>query len=58
MPVSLAATSVIAPALDGVNLTGVYDEYVALIPTLIPIAVSCIAIKKGIGFLLSTLQSA
>ena len=54
----METTSVIAPALNGVDLTGVYDEYVALIPTLIPIAVSCIAIKKGIGFLLSTLQSA
>lgn len=53
-----AGTSVIAPQLEGVDLTAVYDEYLALIPTLIPIAVSCIAITKGIGFLLGTLRSA
>lgn len=51
-------TSVLAPALENVSLTGVYNEYVALIPVLIPVAVACIAIKKGIGFLLSTLQNA
>lgn len=37
---------------------GVLDEVVALIPTIIPVAISFIAIRKGISFVLGMLRSA
>lgn len=37
---------------------GVLDEIVGLLPVLIPAAISFIAVRKGISFLLSTLRGA
>lgn len=37
---------------------GVLDEIVSLLPVLIPAAISFIAVRKGISFLLSTLRGA
>lgn len=37
---------------------GVLDEIVGLLPVLIPVAISFIAVRKGISFLLGTLKSA
>ena len=37
---------------------GVLAEVVALIPTVIPVAISFIAIRKGISFVLGLLRSA
>ncbi len=39
-------------------LGGVFDEIVALLPVCIPVMVGFIAIRKGIGFVKSTLHSA
>lgn len=39
-------------------VSGVLDEVVALIPTIIPVAISFIAIRKGISFILGMLRSA
>lgn len=39
-------------------VSGVLDEVVALIPTIIPVAISFIAIRKGISFVLGMLRSA
>lgn len=39
-------------------VSGVLDEVVALIPTVIPVAISFIAIRKGISFVLGMLRSA
>lgn len=51
-------TAVVAKAIESVALDGVLNEMVALIPVVIPVAISFLAIRKGIGFLLGTLQSA
>lgn len=37
---------------------GVLDEITGLLPILIPVAISFIAIRKGISFLIGTLRSA
>lgn len=37
---------------------GVLNEVVAIIPTVIPVAISFIAIRKGISFVLGLLRSA
>lgn len=37
---------------------GVLDEMVGLLPILIPVTVSFIAIRKGLGFFTSTLHAA
>lgn len=39
-------------------VNGVLAEVVALIPTVIPVAISFIAIRKGISFVLGLLRSA
>lgn len=48
--------------LDGVitsaMLSGVLDEIVGLLPVCIPVMISFIALRKGIGFVQSILHSA
>lgn len=39
-------------------VSGVLNEIVGLLPVLIPAAISFIAVRKGISFLLSTLRGA
>lgn len=51
-------TAVVANAVKGVALDGVLTELTALIPVVIPVCISFLAIRKGISFLIGTLQSA
>lgn len=39
-------------------LGGVLDEIVGLLPVVIPVAIGFLALRKGIGFLFSTIRSA
>ena len=39
-------------------MNGVFDQIIALLPVCIPVMVSFIALRKGIGFVKSTLHSA
>ena len=39
-------------------LSGVFDEIVALLPVVIPVMVSFIALRKGISFIQSVLHGA
>ena len=39
-------------------LKGVLDEITGLLPVIIPVTISFIAVRKGISFLLSTLRGA
>lgn len=50
--------SVLTEAIKPATVAGVLDEVVALIPTVIPVAISFIAIRKGISFVLGLLRSA
>lgn len=54
----LAAAGQVAQALENVSLDGVFSEYLALIPILIPVTISFIAVRKGLGFVISTLRNA
>lgn len=53
-----AATSVLAGALSGVTMTGITAEIIGVLPIVLPVAISCLAIRKGIGFLMGTLRGA
>lgn len=50
--------SVLNTVIQPEVVQGVLDEVVALIPTIIPVAISFIAIRKGISFVLGMLRSA
>ncbi len=52
------ATSVVAKALENVEMGGVLNEYLALLPIMIPIAITFIAARKGVSFVLGTLRNA
>ena len=44
--------------VSGVDFTLVLSEMVALLPAILPVAVSCIAFRKGISFILSMVRGA
>ena len=52
------ADTVLDKTITSSMVQGVLDEVVAIIPTLIPVAISFIAIRKGISFCLGMLRSA
>lgn len=55
---SEVGTSALKGAITAEMLGGVFDEIVALLPVVIPVMVSFIALRKGIAFVRSILQSA
>lgn len=42
--------------VSGVDFSVVLNEMVALLPTMLPVVVSCIAFRKGISFILSVVR--
>ncbi len=56
--VTMEATTVLDKTITGTMVQGVLNEVVAIIPTIIPVAISFIAIRKGISFVLGMLRSA
>lgn len=44
--------------LEGIDLTAVLDEIVALIPVVLPVVIGFIAFRKGFGFIKSALKGA
>lgn len=52
------ATSAMSTALSGVDLSGITNEIKAVIPVVLPVLVSVLALRKGISFLIGTLRSA
>ncbi len=44
--------------VTGVDFTQVLNEMVALLPTMLPVAISVIAFRKGINFILSFVRGA
>lgn len=56
---ALAESTVYLPsAITGVNFTAVLNEITSVAPSLLPVAVACIAFRKGISFIYSTLRGA
>lgn len=52
------AATVLDQTIKADMVNGVLDEVVAVIPTVIPVAITFIAIRKGISFVLGLLRSA
>ena len=44
--------------LTGIDLTAVLDEVIALVPVVLPVIISFIALRKGIAFVRSALKGA
>lgn len=42
--------------VSAVDFTSVLNEMVALLPVMLPVAVSCISFRKGISFILSFIR--
>lgn len=53
-----SATSVLASVVTKDMLTGVLSEITGLLPVVIPVMISFIAIRKGIAFVQSILHAA
>jgi len=60
MSVTVFASGSSVPTIDltGVNLNGILDGVVAMIPQVMPVIVGFLAIRKGISFLMSSLRGA
>lgn len=59
MPFVIAAeASALQSAVSGANISGVLDEVVGLLPTVFPVMIGFIAIRKGISFVIGMLRSA
>lgn len=52
------ATTVVANAIDSVDLSGILNEIVALLPVLLPTLVGFIGIRKAISFAIGSLRRA
>lgn len=48
----------LATALSGVSLAGITSEITGVLPVVLPVAVTMLALRKGISFMMSTLRGA
>ena len=48
----------LATALSGVTLTGITAEITGVLPIVLPVAITMLALRKGIGFMFSVLRGA
>ena len=59
-PVLLAegggSSGIVAGALAGLDMTVVTTEFVSVIPIVLPVALTFLAIRKGMNFFLGTLR--
>lgn len=53
-----SATSIVATAISGVDLSGILNEVVALLPTVLGVVIGFLGIRKGISFLIGSLRRA
>lgn len=50
-------TEQIATAVSGLEFEPLYQTIVSLIPTVLPVGIGLIGLKKGISFVFSTIRS-
>ncbi|MDY4110158.1 MAG: hypothetical protein SOY48_04620 [Eubacterium sp.] len=55
---TILADTVLDKTITSTMVNGVLDEVVAVVPIIVPVAISFIAIRKGISFVLGMLRSA
>lgn len=53
-----ALAAYLPTAIDGVDFNAVLGEITAVAPSILPVTVACIAFRKGISFIYSTLRGA
>lgn len=58
MPKIINGAAVLGDVITSSMLQGVLDEIVAVIPTVIPVVITFMAIRKGISFVIGMLRSA
>ena len=51
-------TAILSGVVTAEMLQGVFNEFVALIPIVIPVVIGYTGIRKGLGFVFSTIKSA
>lgn len=54
----LSATSKLGTIVTAEMISGVLDEVIALLPVILPVSITFIGIRKGLGFLFQALRSA
>lgn len=55
---SEVTSTMLDTVVTGEMLNGVLDEVVGLLPIVIPVAITFMALRKGLGFLFGVLRSA
>ena len=53
---SATTSNTVATAIQGVDLSGILNEILALHPTLLPIIVAFIGVRKALSFLIGSLR--
>ena len=52
------ASDALVTAVNNANIDGVLNEVIALLPTVLPVMIGFLAIRKGISFVIGMLRSA
>lgn len=55
---SIAADTILNTVITGTMLQGVLSEIVGLLPTVLPVVITFLGIRKGISFVIGMLRSA
>lgn len=55
---SIAADTILNTVITGTMLEGVLSEIVGLLPTVLPVVITFLGIRKGISFVIGMLRSA
>lgn len=58
IPEPINAATVVNEAISGSMLQGVMDEVVGVLPTVLPVVVAFLGIRKAISFVIGMLRSA
>lgn len=55
---SIAADTILNSVITGTMLQGVLNEIIGLLPTVLPVVITFLGIRKGISFVIGMLRSA
>lgn len=53
-----ADTALLSGVFTSSNLSGIMNELIAVIPVVVPVAVSCLAVRKAISFVMGMIRQA
>lgn len=56
--VATSGAAVVAGSVGSIDLTGILDEVISLLPVVLPVVIGFIGIRKGISFLIGSLRNA